>query len=244
MGRQEKLLSYGETSQSDEQAPSGGGHALVWMPTLHCTTSDRVVLWETNRTTRVVLIFVMSLVVMSACMIGPALAQDISVPDILERVTAQTILPDGIQFTQSVDLRALFFRWKFESEMVMQDGVLQVTTRGAPGFVPESLPGELVELARTLSLFDVEIVREDSGEGVVVVTGPRPEYDGRGAREATFWIDIENGVVFKAEAVYSWGSLHVNQEYMEQRDYLLLRRQTAEALGFKLEVLYHDYALP
>ena len=124
------------------------------------------------------------------------------------------------------------------------DGVRSKTT-GAPSFLPDSFAAELVELGRSPYLFDLKVIQVDD-DGVYVLQGPRREYKGRGAREATFWIDSQQWIIQRAEAAYSWGKLHVSQEYVDQSGYRLLARQKARAtpMGFTLDIVYVDYQFP
>lgn len=173
-------------------------------------------------------------------------AYDDEVAAVLDRVAASVRLPEGIRFSQSVSLRALLFRWQFDSDLHFTGDTFDVTTRGAPAFVPATLPQELVEISRSISIFDLKLIGGGPSESSMVMTGPVPGYSGQGAREGTFWIDVERGVIDKAEAVYSWGRLLVEQEYRAHGDHLVLARQSAQARphGFTLEIVYRDYQLP
>lgn len=165
--------------------------------------------------------------------------------ELLQRVAAGTELPVGTSFRQQVTLRALFTTWRFESLVTREPDGYRTETRGAPSFVPDSLPSDLVNLMQSIYLFDLRPL--DAAEpGLVVLAGRRIDYRGAGPSEATFWIDAERGVVERAQAVYSWGTLHVSQEYLERGGRLLLSRQMARAApyGFTLEVDYLDYAIP
>ena len=171
---------------------------------------------------------------------------DERVAEIVRLVSAGTQLPEGLAFTQRVSARAFLLRWEFVSRLRFEEGRLHVATEGAPAFMPETLPKDLVELGRTLSLFDLQLVREDDGTGLALLSGPLRDYGGQGAREGSFWVDLERGVVQKAEAVYSWGTLSVEQEYGLIEGHLLLLRQSARMypFGATLEVRYVDYSLP
>lgn len=172
--------------------------------------------------------------------------EEARVDDAIQRVISGTSIPEGLHFTQKVTLRAYLLRWTFESELSYTSGELVAETRGAPWFVPETLPAELVRLGRTLSLFELNPVGYDQEADELHLRGPRPDYDGSGAKEGSFWIDVSRGVVRKAEAVYSWGILAVEQEYESLGEHLLLKRQSARISphGATLEVLYDNYIFP
>lgn len=169
------------------------------------------------------------------------------IKDTLHVVKEGTALPSGIKFRQNVKLRAFLLGWQFYSLMEqLEDGELHVETFNAPSFVPDTLPGELVSLGRSLALFEVKVVSYDPAEKLLHVAGPRPDYQGRGAKEGDFWIDVERGIVQKAEVVYNWGKLNVDQEYTTIDGLLVLSKQSARMrfYGATLEISYSDYIFP
>lgn len=171
---------------------------------------------------------------------------EIDVAEILEHVSRATELPPGVGFRQEIVLRAFLSTWRFEAEVrVEPDGRVWSKTTGAPSFLPDSFAAELVELARSPYLFDLRLI-EVQDDGLYVLKGPRLKDQGSGAREATFWIDPQRWVIAKAEAAYSWGTLHVIQEYTRDFGYQLLARQRARATpyGFTLDIVYRDYQIP
>lgn len=161
---------------------------------------------------------------------------------LVERVAAAGKLPEGLSFTQRVTVRLLLLRWEFASRLKVQDSTLHVTTDGAPGFIPESLPRDLVELSGALHLFDLHLVGED--EGLVLLEGLARNYSGQGARAGKFWVDTARGHVVKADVEYEWGTLHLIQEYGPFREHSLLKRQSARLTPYPatLDVRYDDYA--
>ncbi len=164
----------------------------------------------------------------------------------VQSVLNSTSLPEGLRFTQHVTLRAFLLRWSFESELEYHTDGLSASTHGAPRFVPKTLPSELALLGRTLSLFDLNVVSFNQETDELHLQGPRPDFTGKGAKEGEFWIDVGQGVVRKAEAVYPWGILTVEQEYQSIGGHVLLKRQAARISphGATLEVVYSDYVLP
>lgn len=165
--------------------------------------------------------------------------------EILEHVAKAHRLPVGVAFRQEIVLKAFLLTWRFQSQVqVMQDGYWSETT-GAPGFVPDSLAQELVELGQSAALFELTVAQADDGESVVL-KGPRRRYEGTGPKEATYWIDPRHWVITQAEATYSWGTLYLTQEYTEKDGVWLLSRQRARVTpyGFTLDVDYHDYQFP
>lgn len=178
---------------------------------------------------------------------GPASPESVPacLDEILERVASASRLPEGLAFRQEIVFRAFLATWRFQTEVVAKaDGFASQTT-GAPSFVPDTLAKDLVELGQSASLFELSIVDQGVGGGVVV-RGPRRGYDGVGPKEATFWIDTDHWVITRAEAAYSWGTLHVTQEYIERDGLSFLSRQNARVTpyGFTLEVDYKDYQFP
>lgn len=167
------------------------------------------------------------------------------VEDLLEQVAQGARFPVGTSFRQAVTLRALFATWRFESFVRQEPDGLRSETKGAPSFVPDTLPGDLVGLVQSLDLFELSVV-EAEDPAVVVFRGPRIGYNGTGPKEATFWIDLERRIVQRAEAVYSWGTLSVSQEYLDRDGRWLLARQRARAtpFGLTLDVNYLDYQIP
>ncbi|MBO2520978.1 MAG: hypothetical protein CW345_04105 [Firmicutes bacterium] len=195
-------------------------------------------------------VMIAALAVGSAALAGRASAGEGCFPaerlqELVRWVEASAELPVGTRFRQEVTLRALFTTWQFESSVWQDRDGLKSETRGAPGFVPPSLPADLVGLMKNLDLFDLRVV-ELAEPGILVLRGPRIDYRGSGAKEATFWIDTCRGRIERAEAVFSWGTLLVRQEYLDLEGRLLLARQSARALpyGFTLEVAYRDYQIP
>lgn len=161
-------------------------------------------------------------------------------------VDTQGDLPDGVQVVQRVTLRALIFRWVFHSDLEYGSGQWHATTYNAPSFVPEGIPAELLTLGRALDMFELQFVSYDEDQGLLLLRGPRHGYDGRGASEGLFWVDVARRIVPKAELSYSWGTLAVEQEYTSVSGHQLPHRQTARMLpsGATLEVLYSDYTFP
>lgn len=172
--------------------------------------------------------------------------QSLSVEEVLLRLKDRPELPVGTRFRQDHTFRALIFSWRFSTRLEKTVDGYEATTENAPSFMPDSLPIDLISLVQTPSLFDLDIDEIDPDGKTVVLRGPREGYRGSGAKDAAYWVDTVNWVVEKAEAEYSWGSLHVTQDYREEGGYLVLNSQSARVrpLGFTLEVGYRDYRLP
>ena len=168
-----------------------------------------------------------------------------AIEELLQRVAVGLELPVGASFRQEITLRALFATWRFASTVRKEPEGFLTETAGAPSFVPDSLPRDLINLMQSLYLFDLRVV-DASDADLVVLQGPRINYSGTGPKEATFWVDVRRLVVERAEAAYSWGTLHVTQEYLDLGDRFLLLRQRARATpyGFTLDVDYVDYQIP
>lgn len=168
-----------------------------------------------------------------------------SLEQILQRIAEANRLPAGLEFRQEIVLRAYLLTWRFESRVEVTSDGFQSHTSGAPSFVPDTLPEELVGLSQSAALFDLSPV-EWGDTGTLVLQGPRREYPGTGPKEATLWVDSREWVISRAEAVYEWGTLHVTQEYAPQDGMRLLARQRARITpyGFTLDVEYRDYQIP
>lgn len=177
---------------------------------------------------------------------GAASGADV-VGSALEQLKTATFMPLGLRFNQRVTLKAFLGVWSFESDLEWQGDLFAVTTTGAPRFVPDTLPEDLVELAQAPSLFDLDRVDSlDAESGILVLSGPRKGYNGSGAKEATFWIDTARWLVTRAQADYKWGTLSVEQTYRTHDGYYFLKEQNARIspFGFTLEVEYGDYEIP
>lgn len=163
---------------------------------------------------------------------------------ILGNVEAHSQVPEHIRMHQSVTVRALIFTWKFNSILEYVGDELTSTTEGAPSFVPESFPVDLVSLGQTLPLFDLKLISERNDQGYIVLGGPRPDFDGQGAEEATFMIDPRDWLVKRASAKYAWGTLTVDQEFGSFQGLMLLRRQraTVKPHGLVVDVEYSNYS--
>ena len=162
------------------------------------------------------------------------------------RLVAQSHgLPEGIRFRQEVTFRALLATWRFHSEVEATKDGLKFTIHGAPSFVPDTLPRDLIDLSRSSSLFELSIAGGAS-DGTLVLSGSRIAYSGTGPREAIFWVDPASWTIRRAEAHYPWGTLYVDQEFDWMGDHYLLRRQRARVspYGFTLDVHYVEYRLP
>lgn len=168
-----------------------------------------------------------------------------SVVEIIDQVAKAAELPVGLGFRQEIVLKALFSTWKFHATVVLEPDGFSSVFSGAPGFVPDTLAQDLIELGRSPSLFELKLVKAGDG-GPIVLKGPRRSYHGTGPREATFWVDPRRWVIDRAEAAYSWGTLSVTQEYTERDGVRLLSRQRARVspYGFTLDVAYLDYQFP
>ena len=163
------------------------------------------------------------------------------------RLVAQShSLPEGVRFRQEVTFRALLGTWRFHSEVEATKDGLKFTMYGAPSFVPETLPRDLLDLSRSPSLFELSVSGVAAADGTLVLSGPRIAYAGIGPREATFWVDPGTWTIRRAEAQYSWGTLYVDQEFDRMGDHYLLTRQRARVspYGFTLDVRYVEYRLP
>lgn len=187
------------------------------------------------------------LAIMSAMAGGkPAKAAELhDVAEIVRKVESASQFPAQVRMHQSVVARLLLITWRFTSVLEYVEGQLKATTTGAPAFVPEDFPVDLVSLSRALPLFDLKLISEADDNGFVVIGGPRPDYDGRGAEEATFRIDPSDWLVKRASAKYDWGTLTLEQEFDSFNGYMLLRRQKATVLpyGLVVDVEYSDYSL-
>ena len=165
------------------------------------------------------------------------------VEDIVHRVEAVSRIPANVRMEQSVVARVLLFSWRFTSVLEYVDGELTATTQGAPSFVPETFPVDLVRLGQALSLFDLRVVEGPDENGFIVLSGPRSGYDGTGAQEATFMIDPSDWLVKRASAKYPWGTLSLEQEFDSFDGRMLLRRQkgSVRPLGLTVEVEYSNH---
>ena len=108
-----------------------------------------------------------------------------SVAEILAKLDIAAELPVGLGFRQEIVLKALFSTWTFHTRVSLgQDGFSSETT-GAPRFVPDSLAKELIELGRSPSLFELDVI-EAGEDGPVVLKGPRRKYQGTGPARRPF----------------------------------------------------------
>ena len=135
-------------------------------------------------------------------------------------------LPVGLKFRQDVTLKAFLFTWRFHSELSQGETGLSAVTTGAPSIVPKSIAVDLFDVVRTPLIFDLEVVGEE--EGLIHLHGERINYPGNGPLEGSFWVDPDSGTIVRAEAVYDWGRLYLDQEYEERDGLTLLVEQRAE----------------
>lgn len=172
-------------------------------------------------------------------------ADEAGLVEVLRRVDEAHRLPVGAGFRQQIVLRAFLLTWRFESQVEVTSQGFRSQTTGAPAFVPDTLPEELVELSQSAAMFDLSLVTSADGDALIL-KGPRKEYPGTGPMEATLWVDPVDWVVTRAEAVYSWGTLHVTQEFERRDGITLLARQRARITpyGLTLDVEYRDYQIP
>lgn len=167
--------------------------------------------------------------------------------EVVLRLLESHALPEGISFRQEVTFRALLTTWRFHSELEATSEGLRFQIHGAPSFVPETLPLDLINLTRSPALFDLEIASDGpAAEGFLVLRGPRIGNAGGGPREAVFWVDPATWTIRRAQAEYSWGTLFLDQEFDRMGDRYLLRRQRARVApyGFTLDVQYQEYRFP
>lgn len=190
--------------------------------------------------------FALALVASPAGPARAAVEPPAGVEEVVRLVAASHGLPEGVRFRQEVTFRALLGTWRFHSEVEAAEGGLRFTIHGAPSFVPQSLPRDLIDLSRSPALFDLSVAGGALSDGTLVLSGPRIAYAGTGPREATFWIDPGTWTIRRAEAEYSWGTLYVDQEFDRMGDHYLLTRQQARVspFGFTLDVRYVEYRLP
>lgn len=179
---------------------------------------------------------------------GAALAEaPYDAEEVVLRLLHSHELPEGLSFRQEVTVRALLVTWRFHSEVETTSEGLKSRIVGAPSFVPETLPLDLVNLSRSPELFDLKVAAEPSSDGSsLVLQGPRIGYAGVGPREATFWVDPETWTIRRAEAEYSWGTLFLDQTFDRFGEFYLLSEQRARVTpyGFTLDVRYREYRLP
>jgi len=166
------------------------------------------------------------------------------VDEIVRQVEQMARIPNHVRMNQSVVARALLFTWRFNSVLEYVGDELTATTQGAPSFVPKTFPVELVSLGQTMPLFDLKVISESDENGFIVLGGPRSDYDGTGAEEATFTVDPADWLVKRATAKYAWGTLTLEQEFDSVEGYMLLRRQkaTVRPLGLVVDVEYSNYS--
>lgn len=178
---------------------------------------------------------------------GAALAEAPSAEEVVRLLHDSHALPEGVAFRQEVTLRALLVTWRFHSELETTSDGLKFQLFGAPSFVPDTLPLELINLSHSPALFDLRIAGGGSSDdGTLVLQGPRIDYAGQGPREATFWVDPQTWTIRRAEAEYSWGTLFLDQVFDRHGELYLLRQQKARVtpFGFTLDVQYREYRLP
>lgn len=176
---------------------------------------------------------------------GAAAQESRNLADIVARVEAQAKLPPYLRMNQEVSVRALIFSWRFTSVLERHGDEMTATTQGAPSFMPETFPIDLVSLTETLDVFNLRVLSESSKEGYLVIGGARPDYDGMGAEEATFSIDPDDWLIKRATAKYAWGTLTLEQEFVPVEGYQLLSRQkaTVRPHGFTVDVNYTGHTL-
>lgn len=173
-----------------------------------------------------------------------AASGSIDVADLLDRLSERAHLPVGLKFRQDVTLKAFLFTWRFHSELSQGETGLSAVTTGAPSIVPKSIAVDLFDVVRTPLIFDLEVVGEE--EGLIHLHGERINYPGNGPLEGSFWVDPDSGTIVRAEAVYDWGRLYLDQEYEERDGLTLLVEQRAKVtpFGASLVVAYSDYTFP
>lgn len=180
-----------------------------------------------------------------------AFAQPPAVDEILAqlRAAAADAAAAKVRFRQEFTLRALFFTWRFAVDVTQEGGAYEVRVGpGAPSFMPDTLPADLVRVAEAIDTFVFSFVGEErtpDGKLYYILDGV-PQKSQGGAQSGRLWIDADAWYIAKAHLAYTWGRLEVEQEYRLEAGRRVLHRQSAVArpLGARLEVEYVDYWFP
>lgn len=177
-----------------------------------------------------------------------ARAQLPSVDTLLAQVAQATgFQAEHVRFRQDVQLRVLLLSWRFQNDIEALDGSYTVKIgKGAPGFMPDGFPAELLDVQQSIHLFDLQVVgTETDGQGrtFYIIEGVRKEPSEQGAQSGKLWIDGSEWYIAKAHLAYTWGKLEVEQAYRMEQGRRVLDTQSARLsiLGARVEVKYLDY---
>lgn len=154
--------------------------------------------------------------------------------------------PERFSFRQDIELRVLFLRWTFYTDVRRSGDAIDVQVHGAPGFLSTDVSASLLEVSEGLDGFTLEFVEqvERGGDVLYVLRGQaKPENRG-GARGGTIWVNGRTWLVDEAVLHYEWGNMTLQQTFETVNGFTLLRQQHAsvDRLGGRLRVQYGGYS--
>lgn len=181
-------------------------------------------------------------------LLAPGTRSAILLEDILSNMAENSVMQEGrMRFQQRIEMRAFLFSWRFSADVEKEgEQVTVVVSKGAPSFVPDDMPAELIDIQSSFHLFDLAMVGEEplaDGHVLYIVEGQRKEASSYGVQSGKLWIDSRDWYIAQAHMAYTWGRLEVQQEYRIEQGRRVLHRQTAVArpLGARVEVDYVEY---